>query len=153
MREAFYQEDFDAIQKDFDNFKWYLAMSEPLPEDNWTGLTGFIHQVLYDEYLKDHPAPEDIEYYLVRPAADAQGLSGDARQSGCRAREHHVRRFRLETHVPFLLLPEKEGLRRGLVHQSIDGLLAERPRADLQRLLIVQNRRYICVKDVVSALA
>ncbi len=67
LREAFYQEDFDGIQKDFDNFKWYLAMSEPLPEDNWTGLTGFIHQVLYDEYLKDHPAPEDIEYYLCGP--------------------------------------------------------------------------------------
>jgi Na+-transporting NADH:ubiquinone oxidoreductase subunit F len=67
LREAFYQEDFDAIQKDFDNFKWYLAMSEPLPEDNWTGLTGFIHQVLYDEYLKNHPAPEDIEYYLCGP--------------------------------------------------------------------------------------
>ena len=67
LREAFYQEDFDAIQKDFDNFKWYLAMSEPLPEDNWTGLTGFIHQVLYDEYLKDHPAPEDCEYYFCGP--------------------------------------------------------------------------------------
>jgi Na+-transporting NADH:ubiquinone oxidoreductase subunit F len=66
-REAFYHEHFDAIQKDFDNFKWYLAMSEPLPEDNWTGLTGFIHQVLYDEYLKNHPAPEDIEYYLCGP--------------------------------------------------------------------------------------
>jgi len=67
LREAFYQEDFDAIQKDFDNFKWHLAMSEPLPEDNWTGLTGFIHQVLHDEYLKNHPAPEDIEYYLCGP--------------------------------------------------------------------------------------
>jgi Na+-transporting NADH:ubiquinone oxidoreductase subunit F len=66
-REAFYQDDFDTIQKEFDNFKWYLAMSEPLPEDNWTGLTGFIHQVLYDEYLKNHPAPEDIEYYLCGP--------------------------------------------------------------------------------------
>jgi Na+-transporting NADH:ubiquinone oxidoreductase subunit F len=66
-REAFYQEHFDSIEKDFDNFKWYLAMSEPLPEDNWTGLTGFIHQVLYDEYLKNHPAPEDIEYYLCGP--------------------------------------------------------------------------------------
>ncbi len=51
----------------FPNFKWYLAMSEPLPEDNWTGLTGFIHQVLYDEYLSKHPAPEDIEYYLCGP--------------------------------------------------------------------------------------
>ncbi len=67
LREAFYFEDFDKIQKDFDNFKWYLALSEPLPEDNWTGYTGFIHQVVYDNYLKDHPAPEDIEYYLCGP--------------------------------------------------------------------------------------
>ncbi len=67
LREAFYIEDFDTIQGEFDNFKWYLALSEPLPEDNWTGKTGFIHQVVYDNYLKDHPAPEDIEYYLCGP--------------------------------------------------------------------------------------
>ena len=67
LREAFYIEDFDKIQKEFDNFKWYLALSEPLPQDNWTGYTGFIHQVVYDNYLKDHPAPEDIEYYLCGP--------------------------------------------------------------------------------------
>lgn len=66
-KEAFYQEDFDKIQAENENFKWFLAMSEPLPEDNWTGLTGFIHQVLYDEYLKNHPAPEDIEYYICGP--------------------------------------------------------------------------------------
>lgn len=67
LREAFYVEDFDAIQAENPNFKWYLALSEPQPEDNWTGLKGFIHQVLYDNYLKDHPAPEDIEYYLCGP--------------------------------------------------------------------------------------
>jgi Na+-transporting NADH:ubiquinone oxidoreductase subunit F len=67
LREAFYVEDFDAIARDNDNFDWYLALSEALPEDNWTGLTGFIHQVVYDQYLKDHPAPEDIEYYLCGP--------------------------------------------------------------------------------------
>ena len=67
LREAFYIEDFDKIQKECDNFKWYLALSEPLPKDNWTGYTGFIHQVVYDNYLKDHPAPEDIEYYLCGP--------------------------------------------------------------------------------------
>ena len=67
LREAFYIEDFDKIQKECDNFKWYLALSEPLPEDNWTVYTGFIHQVVYDNYLKDHPAPEDIEYYLCGP--------------------------------------------------------------------------------------
>ena len=67
LREMFYVEDFDAIQAENENFKWYVALSEPVPEDNWTGLEGFIHQVLYDQYLKDHPAPEDIEYYLCGP--------------------------------------------------------------------------------------
>ena len=67
LREAFYQEDFDRIASEFPNFDWKLALSEPLPEDEWTGLTGFIHQVLYDNYLKAHPAPEDAEYYLCGP--------------------------------------------------------------------------------------
>jgi Na+-transporting NADH:ubiquinone oxidoreductase subunit F len=67
LREAFYVDDFNKIQDEFDNFKWYLALSEPLPGDNWTGHTGFIHQVVFDNYLKDHPAPEDIEYYLCGP--------------------------------------------------------------------------------------
>jgi len=67
MREAFYVEDFDSIADANENFSWHLALSEPLPEDNWTGLKGFIHQVLYDDYLKDHPAPEDCEYYICGP--------------------------------------------------------------------------------------
>lgn len=67
LREAFYNEDFDNIQAENENFSWYLALSEPLPEDNWEGYTGFIHQVLYDNYLKDHPNPEDVEYYLCGP--------------------------------------------------------------------------------------
>ena len=67
FREAFYVDDFNAIQAEHDNFEWHLALSEPLPEDNWSGQTGFIHQVVYDNYLKDHPAPEDIEYYLCGP--------------------------------------------------------------------------------------
>jgi Na+-transporting NADH:ubiquinone oxidoreductase subunit F len=67
LREAFYQEDFDELARECDNFEWHLALSEPQPEDNWTGHTGFIHQVVYDNYLKDHPAPEDIEYYLCGP--------------------------------------------------------------------------------------
>jgi Na+-transporting NADH:ubiquinone oxidoreductase subunit F len=66
-RESFYEEDFDAIAEQNDNFEWHLALSEPLPEDDWTGKTGFIHQVLYDSYLKDHRAPEDCEYYLCGP--------------------------------------------------------------------------------------
>jgi Na+-transporting NADH:ubiquinone oxidoreductase subunit F len=67
LREAFYVEDFDGIEKDNDNFKWHLALSSPLPEDEWKGLTGFIHQVLFEEYLKSHPSPEDCEYYLCGP--------------------------------------------------------------------------------------
>ncbi|MHC4225263.1 MAG: NADH:ubiquinone reductase (Na(+)-transporting) subunit F, partial [Planctomycetota bacterium] len=58
LREAFYVEDFDSIDRENENFEWHLALSEPLPEDRWTGDVGFIHQVLYDNYLKDHPAPE-----------------------------------------------------------------------------------------------
>ena len=67
LREAFYLDDFNAIQAEHDNFQWRLALSEPLPEDHWTGHTGFIHQVVYNHYLKDHPAPEDVEYYLCGP--------------------------------------------------------------------------------------
>ena len=67
MREAFYLDDFDTIAKDHENFAWQLALSEPLPEDNWTGYTGFIHQVVFDNYLATHRAPEDIEYYLCGP--------------------------------------------------------------------------------------
>jgi len=66
-REMFYVDDFDSLAKEHPNFSWHVALSEPLPEDNWTGYTGFIHQVLYDNYLKDHPAPEDCEYYLCGP--------------------------------------------------------------------------------------
>jgi Na+-transporting NADH:ubiquinone oxidoreductase subunit F len=67
LREAFYVEDFDTIAAEHDNFEWHLALSEPLPEDHWTGDTGFIHQVLHDNYLGAHPSPEDIEYYLCGP--------------------------------------------------------------------------------------
>jgi len=67
LREAFYVQDFNTIQEENDNFEWHLALSEPLEEDNWEGPTGFIHQVVYEKYLKDHPAPEDIEYYLCGP--------------------------------------------------------------------------------------
>ncbi len=67
LREAFYIEDFNQIQAEHDNFQWTLALSDPLPEDDWDGPTGFIHKVLYDRYLKDHPSPEDCEYYLCGP--------------------------------------------------------------------------------------
>ncbi|UXI00653.1 NADH:ubiquinone reductase (Na(+)-transporting) subunit F [Photobacterium sp. TY1-4] len=66
-REMFYVEDFDMLQAENDNFVWHCALSDPLPEDNWDGYTGFIHNVLYENYLKDHEAPEDCEYYMCGP--------------------------------------------------------------------------------------
>jgi Na+-transporting NADH:ubiquinone oxidoreductase subunit F len=67
LREAFYAEEFDKLARQHENFSWYLALSDPLPEDNWDGPVGFIHEVLYKLYLQDHPAPEDCEYYLCGP--------------------------------------------------------------------------------------
>jgi len=67
MKECFYIDEFEDIEKANDNFTFNLALSDPLPEDNWTGHTGFIHLILLEEYLKDHPAPEDINYYLCGP--------------------------------------------------------------------------------------
>jgi Na+-transporting NADH:ubiquinone oxidoreductase subunit F len=67
LKELFYMDQFEEIQKDNDNFNFEVALSEPLPEDNWSGKTGFIHQVVYDSYLKNHPEPEEIEYYLCGP--------------------------------------------------------------------------------------
>ena len=81
FREAFYLDDFDGIQSEFNNFEWHVALSDVLEEDNWgdpesdsrkslgcqKGYTGYIHNVVHDEYLKDHDSPEDIEYYLCGP--------------------------------------------------------------------------------------
>lgn len=67
LREVFYADEFRAIEKQFPNFKFTVALSEPKKEDNWTGSTGFIHQVILDSYLKTHKFPEDIEYYLCGP--------------------------------------------------------------------------------------
>jgi Na+-transporting NADH:ubiquinone oxidoreductase subunit F len=67
MKEVFYKEEFEELAEKYDNFTFNLALSAPLPEDNWEGYTGFIHLVLYDNYLKDHPAPEDIDYYVCGP--------------------------------------------------------------------------------------
>lgn len=66
-REMFYVEDFDMLAAENENFEWHVALSDPLPEDNWEGYTGFIHNVLYENYLKDHPAPEDCEFYMCGP--------------------------------------------------------------------------------------
>ena len=66
-REMFYVEDFDGLQAENENFVWHCALSDPQPEDNWEGYTGFIHNVLYENYLRDHEAPEDCEYYMCGP--------------------------------------------------------------------------------------
>ena len=67
LKEMFYVDEFDELDAEHDNFTWHIALSEPLPEDKWSGYTGFIHKVLFDEYLGTHPAPEDCEYYLCGP--------------------------------------------------------------------------------------
>ena len=66
-RELFYLDEFEDLKQQNDNFNYHIALSDPLPEDNWDGYTGFIHQVLLDEYLSSHPSPEDVEYYICGP--------------------------------------------------------------------------------------
>jgi Na+-transporting NADH:ubiquinone oxidoreductase subunit F len=65
--DLFYVEEFDKLQAAHDNFRWTVALSDPAPGDDWDGATGFIHDVVLERYLKDHPAPEDCEYYLCGP--------------------------------------------------------------------------------------
>lgn len=74
LKELFYMDEFDEIEKQNPNFRFHVALSDPLPADNWTGYTGFIHQVIYDNYLKNHPAPEDIEYYICGPPMMLQAV-------------------------------------------------------------------------------
>ncbi len=66
-RELFYLDEFEELKQKFENFDYHIALSDPVPEDNWTGHEGFIHQVLLDEYLSKHPNPEDVEYYICGP--------------------------------------------------------------------------------------
>jgi len=67
LRELFYREEFDRLAAEHENFAWTVALSEPLPDDDWQGETGFIHDVLRRRYLAEHPAPEECEYYLCGP--------------------------------------------------------------------------------------
>ncbi len=73
-KEIFYEEDFREIERNFPNFKFHIALSDPQPEDNWDGYTGFIHQVIHDNYLATHEAPEDIEYYMCGPGPMANAV-------------------------------------------------------------------------------
>jgi Na+-transporting NADH:ubiquinone oxidoreductase subunit F len=74
LRESFYGDEFEQLDDEHANFTYTLALSRPAAEDRWEGPTGYVHQVLYDNYLKDHPAPEDIEYYLCGPPVMAQAV-------------------------------------------------------------------------------
>ncbi|QDP00714.1 NADH:ubiquinone reductase (Na(+)-transporting) subunit F [Thalassotalea sp. PS06] len=67
LREMFYEDDFNGLAAENENFDWHVALSDPQPEDNWEGYTGFIHNVLYENYLRDHEAPEDCEFYMCGP--------------------------------------------------------------------------------------
>jgi Na+-transporting NADH:ubiquinone oxidoreductase subunit F len=75
LKEMFYVDELNELQEKFPNFKWYVALSDPMPEDNWDGPTGFIHTVLYDMYIKDHEAPEDCEYYMCGPPMMANAVT------------------------------------------------------------------------------
>jgi len=81
-REMFYEDDYNGLAADNDNFQWHVALSDPQPEDNWEGLTGFIHNVLFEEYLKDHEAPEDCEYYMCGPPMMNQAVIGMLKDLG-----------------------------------------------------------------------
>ncbi|HSD43430.1 MAG TPA: NADH:ubiquinone reductase (Na(+)-transporting) subunit F [Burkholderiales bacterium] len=76
LREAFYTDELDALRAGNPNFEWHLALSEPLAEDHWTGPTGFIHNVLREQYLAKHPAPEEIEYYMCGPGPMTRAVIG-----------------------------------------------------------------------------
>ena len=75
LRECFYNEEYDMLAAENDNFDWHLALSDPQAEDNWEGLTGFIHNVVLEQYLNDHEAPEDCEYYMCGPPMMNQAVT------------------------------------------------------------------------------
>ena len=76
LKEVFYKEEYDELERKHENFTWTLALDSPQPEDNWEGPTGFIHQVILEEYLKDHESPEDCEYYMCGPPAMMNAVFG-----------------------------------------------------------------------------
>lgn len=82
LRELFYDDEYDMLAAENDNFEWHVALSDPQPEDNWTGKTGFIHNVLLEEYLKGHPAPEDCEFYMCGPPMMNQAVIGMLKELG-----------------------------------------------------------------------
>jgi Na+-transporting NADH:ubiquinone oxidoreductase subunit F len=93
VQELFYQEEFEELAAAHDNFTFNLALSEPQAEDNWKGYSGFIHQVLYDQYLKDHPAPEDIHYYVCGPPMMLSSIQGMLENLGVEPENLHFDDF------------------------------------------------------------
>ena len=81
-REVFYEDDFNGLASENENFEWHIALSDPQKEDNWDGLTGFIHNVLFEQYLKDHEAPEDCEYYMCGPPMMSSAVIGMLKDLG-----------------------------------------------------------------------
>ncbi len=86
-REIFYEDEFNQLQEEHENFKWFVALSDPQPEDNWDGPTGFIHEVLYDLYIKDHAAPDDCEYYMCGPPVMNAAVVGMLENEGVEREE------------------------------------------------------------------
>jgi Na+-transporting NADH:ubiquinone oxidoreductase subunit F len=86
-REIFYEDEFNRLQEEHENFKWFVALSDPQPEDNWDGPTGFIHKVLYDLYIKDHAAPDDCEYYMCGPPVMNAAVVGMLENQGVEREE------------------------------------------------------------------
>jgi Na+-transporting NADH:ubiquinone oxidoreductase subunit F len=106
LREVFYWDEFQAIEAEFPNFKFHLALSSPLPEDDWKGLVGFIHQVLFESFLKNNDAPEDLEYYLCgEDLLTTRDLEKLARESKCGAPpiEHILKKLKEAGCKPFSL--------------------------------------------------
>lgn len=74
LKELFYMDEFQNLEKEHPNFSFHVVLSEPNNEDQWNGLTGFVHQAIFENYLKDHPYPEDIEYYICGPPMMLQAV-------------------------------------------------------------------------------
>jgi Na+-transporting NADH:ubiquinone oxidoreductase subunit F len=93
LQEVFYDEEFEELAKAYNNFSFYLALSDPQPEDNWTGYSGFIHLVVLEQYLKDHPAPEDINYYLCGPPMMTSAVNDMLHNLGVEKENIHADNF------------------------------------------------------------
>jgi len=92
-RELYYDDQFEQLDSEYDNFDWHVALSEPEPKDNWQGHTGFIHKVILDEYLGNHAAPEDCEYYLCGPPLMVKAVLATLDNLGVEAESIHYDDF------------------------------------------------------------